>query len=315
MENLLRELSELRTPLDLAALTRRPELVPAGIRPVEVRATSQVFRMAVSVPRVLRDMTPSLVHFQYALPRGCPCPSVVTVHDVSFELSPELMPRRDRAVFRTVVPRSVRHAAAVITVSARTKRDLLELYGLPESKVIVIPNGVDPVFTPGENGARDYALVVGAVQRRKDPLAALRAAEAVGLRLVVVGPEKDSELTRELARLGAEVKGYVTKRELAELYRGAACLLFPSRFEGFGLPVLEAMASGTPVVATDEPALREVAGSAAVLVPASDLAAGVENALASREKLVAAGLERAAEFSWARAARQTIQVYREVLRL
>src|SRR5581483_1007258 len=99
-------------------------------------------------------------------------------------------------------------------------------------------------------------------QERKNPLAAADAAAAVGLPLVVVGPERDPALARELEHRGARLRGYVTKPQLAELYRGAAALVMPSRYEGFGLPVLEAMASGTPVVAGPDPALREVAGEA-----------------------------------------------------
>ena len=118
----------------------------------------------------------------------------------------------------------------------------------------------------------DYVLLVGAVQERKNPLAALAAADAAGLPLVVAGPAKDEALARELERRGARVTGYVEQDELVRLYRGAACLVQPSRYEGFGLPVLEAMACGTPVVAVPEPALREVAGDAAVWAEEHELA-------------------------------------------
>jgi len=213
-----------------------------------------------------------------------------------------------------MVPRSVRRAARVITVSERTKRDLVELYGASEGKIVVVPNGVDPAFRPAAtNGRGGYALLVGAVQARKNPLAAAEAAARAGLPLVAVGPAKEPALARELERRGVTLRGYVPKEELAELYRGAACLLFPSRYEGFGLPVLEAMASGTPVVAADEPALREVAGDAAVFAAPDGLAEGIELALRERERLVAAGLERARLFSWEAAARRTLEVYREVL--
>jgi glycosyltransferase involved in cell wall biosynthesis len=159
----------------------------------------------------------------------------------------------------------------------------------------------------------DYVLVVGAVQARKNPLAALAAAEAAGLPLVVAGPAKDEALARELGRRGARVTGYVGQDELVRLYRGAACLVQASRYEGFGLPVLEAMACGTPVVAVPEPALQEVAGDAAVWAGEHELGEGIRRAVAERDRFAAAGLERARLFSWRETARRTIDVYREAL--
>jgi glycosyltransferase involved in cell wall biosynthesis len=314
VRNLLRELAPLATAagIYLVAVTRRPELVPAGVEPFELPAGSQELRMALSLPRALRALGAELCHTQYALPLRPPCPCVVTVHDVSFAREPALMGWKDRLVFRRVVPRAVRSAARVLTVSERTKRDLLELYGVAAEKVVVTPNGVDPAFTPGP-GSHDYALAVGAIQERKNQLAALEAAQAAGLPLVVAGPEKDAALAGELRRRGARLEGYVEVDRLVELYRGAACLVQASRFEGFGLPVLEAMACGTPVVAVPEPALREVAGDAAILVPESELAEGIRRAIAERERLVAAGLERARAFSWRATAERTLGVYREIL--
>jgi glycosyltransferase involved in cell wall biosynthesis len=226
------------------------------------------------------------------------------------------MGRKDRFVFRLAVPSAVRRAARVLAISERTKRDLVELYHVPPGRIVVTPLGVDPVFHPdGAGGRRDYLLFVGAVQRRKDPLAAAAVAAELGLRLVAVGPEKEPGLAAELRRAGAEVRGYVPKDELAALYRGAACLVLPSRYEGFGLPVVEAMASGTPVVAAPDPALVETAGDAALYAGPGELAATVRRALAERERLVAAGLERARRFTWAETARRTVAVYRDVLGL
>lgn len=315
VENLLRRLPALAGgELRLAALTRRPDLVPAGVEAVLVPARLQEVRMAWSVPRALARLRPALVHFQHALPVPCPWPAVVTVHDLSFERRAALMPLWERLVFRTVVPRSVRRAAHLLAVSERTKGDLIELYGVPPERITVTPHGVDPVFAPAP-APRDgrYLLFVGSIEERKNPLAAAEAAAAVGLPLVAVGPERDRGLARALARRGARVRGYVSRQELVDLYRGAALLLLPSRYEGFGLPVLEAMACGTPVVAAPDPALREVAGDAAVFVEPERLAEGVRRALAERERLVAAGLERARAFSWEETARRTLRVYRRVL--
>jgi glycosyltransferase involved in cell wall biosynthesis len=325
VRNLLRELGPLAAAagIRIAAVTRRPDLVPEGVEAVELRGRSQELRMAFSLPRLLRRLGTGLVHTQYVLPLRVPCPGVVTVHDLSFARQPELMGRKDRLIFRALVPRAVRRAARVLTVSERTKRDLVEVYGVPADRVVVTPNGVDPAFHPSRSGSPknpsnsllqgSYVLAVGAIQRRKNQLAALEAARANGLPLVLVGPHKDAALAEELRRRGARVEGYVDTERLAELYRGAACLVQASSFEGFGLPVVEAMASGTPVVAVREPALVEVTGDAAVVVDESDLAEGVKRALAERERLVAAGLERARGFTWRAAAERTLTVYREIL--
>jgi len=324
--NLLRELVPLADRERLAAVTRRPDLVPDGIEAVDLPARSQVARMAISLPIVLRRLRPALGHFNYVIPPAYRGASVVTVHDLSFERDPGLMGPRDRFFFRTMVPRSVRRADRVLTVSERTKDDLVERYGVVEEQIVVTPNAVDPVFHPN-NGAPErtaYLLFVGGIQPRKDPLAAVEALALLGgeLNLVLVGAEKrgGDEVRSAVTRLGLENRvefaGHVDRDELATLYRGAACLVFPSRYEGFGLPVLEAMASGTPVVAASAGAVPEVAGDAAILVAPGDaaaIAAGIEHALADRERLVAAGLERARSFSWTESARRTLAVYRELL--
>jgi glycosyltransferase involved in cell wall biosynthesis len=326
VRGLLGELTDAEG-LRLAAVTRRPELVPDGIEPVELPARSQTLRMAVRMPRLLRRLRPALAHFQHSLPLTCPCPAVVTVHDLSFERDPAMMGLRDRLIFRTVVPRSARLAARVLAVSELTKRDLIELYGIPEEKIVVTPNGVDPAFTPegpSPNG-EPYALFVGALQPRKDARVAIEALALLGEgapKLVVVGKDQGgrSEAERAAAQNGlagrVEFRGHVSQEELAALYRGATCLVFPSRYEGFGLPVVEAMASGTPVVATRAGALPEVAGDAAILVDdrnAVAFAGAIERAIADRERLVAAGLERARRFTWAETARRTLDTYRSLL--
>ena len=312
VSNLLRELPRVAPDLRFAAITRHPELVPAGVEPLTLPARLQEVRMAWSLPRLLRQLKPELAHFQHALPLGWTGRTVVTLHDLSFETDPTSMGLLDRITFRLVVPRATRRADHVLVVSERTRRDVERHYGLPTAKVTVTPNGVDPHFSPG-GGRGDFLLFVGAIQRRKDPLAALAAARAVGMQLVVVGPEKEPALAAELRAGGAELRGYVDKDELADLYRSAAALVLPSRFEGFGLPVLEAMACGTPVVAAPEPALREVAGDAAVYAENGDFAGAVRLALADRERLSSAGIERAKLFSWEETARRTADVYRKVV--
>jgi len=312
LANLLRELPGLAPELRFAGVTRHPELVPAGVEAVALPARSQELRMAWTLPRLLRQLRPALAHFQHAIPLRCPCPAVVTVHDLSFERDPSVLGLKDRLIFRTVVPRAARKAVRLLAVSERTKRDLVELYGVPQERITVTYHGIDPAFSPG--GEPDsYALFVGSIQERKNPLAAAEAASEAGLRLVVAGPNRDDALSRELERRGAELRGYLGKPELAQLYRNAACLILPSRFEGFGLPVLEAMACGTPVVATLEPALQEVGGDAALYAPPERLGEAVRRAVEERPRLAELGLARAREFSWRTTAERTLDVYREVL--
>ena len=310
VRELLRALPEVAGDLRFAALTRDPALLPDGIEPVVVRARTQELRMAVGVPRLLARLRPRLAHFVHALPLRCPVPAVLTVQDLSWERDPSVFGWWDLVTFKVFVRRSVKRAGHVFAISERTKRDLVELYRTPPAKITVTPLAPDPEFKPAD--AHDsFLLFVSAVEPRKQPLAAIDAANAVGRKLVVVGPPKDPELVAELRRRGADVRGYVPKDELVRLYQSAAALLFPSRYEGFGLPVVEAMACGTPVVAAPEPALQEVAGEAAVF--AEDLADGVRRALAEREQLAAAGLERAKAFSWRETARLTADVYRRIL--
>ena len=310
VEQLLRALPGVAEDLRIAAIVRDAALVPDGVEPIVLRARSQELRMSVGVPRLLRRLRPALAHFVHSLPLRCPSPAVLTVQDLSWERDPSVFGFWDLLTFKIFVRRSVRRARHVFAISERTKRDLVELYRTPAAKITVTPLAPDPAFRPAQEHD-SFLLFVSAIEPRKQPLAAIDAANAVGRKLVVVGPSKDADLVAELTRRGADVRGYVPKDELVRLYQSAACLVFPSRYEGFGLPVVEAMACGTPVVAAPEPALEEVAGDAAIFT--DDLAEGVRRALADRERLSAAGLERAKAFSWRETARLTADVYRRML--
>ena len=312
VRGLLEALPAAGEGLRFAAITRHPELVPPGVEAISLPARIQEFRMALRVPLLLRRLRPALVHFVHSLPPLLPCPAVLTVQDLSFERDSTLMGRRETAIFRAVVPRSARRAQRVLAISERTKSDLVELYGIPGGKIVVTPLAADPAFRPG-GVRRDYVLFVGAIERRKDPLLAAEAARAAGRRLVVAGPERDRALTAELRARGADVRGFVPSNELVTLVQEAAALVFPTLHEGFGLPVLEAMACGTPVLATADPAVREVAGDAAAYAGRSDFAAQLARVLADPEPWSRAGLARAQAFSWEATARATVQAYREAL--
>ncbi len=237
-------------------------------------------------------------------------PVVVTVHDLAVLRHPGTFNQWTRRYSRLAVPRVARAARRVIAVSEFTRREIVEVVGLPEERITVIPNAVGAPFTPdGPKAAGDYVLAVGTLEPRKNLAAAQQAAQRLGVQLRVVGARGWG---------GVEVEGWlgrVSDDELAALYRGARCLVYPSLYEGFGIPVLEAMACGTPVVTSAGGATEEVAGGAAVLVDPHDsaaVAAGIEQAVARRGELVVRGLERAGQFAWEWVAAETRRVYEEV---
>jgi glycosyltransferase involved in cell wall biosynthesis len=235
--------------------------------------------------------------------RGAPrtgVPVVLTVHDLALLRYPEAFPGWHRLYGQTALRTTLRAADAVVAVSEFTKGEIVELTGISPERIRVVPNGVDTVFTregPAADG--DYVLTVATLEPRKNLGRAVEAARLAGVELRVVGARGWG---------GVDVPGWVGELpdpELAALYRGARCLLYPSLYEGFGLPVVEAMACGTPVVTSLGGALEEVAGDAAVLVDPLDvqaLAEGIATADARREELVARGLARSRVFTWTRAA-------------
>jgi len=267
------------------------------------------------LPRLARRARLDVLHCPtFRAPLAPPaCPLVVTVHDLAVLRHPETFNQWTRRYSRLCVPRVARAARLMIAVSEYTKRELVELLRTPEEKIRVVPNGVARVFSPdGAAETGEYVLAVGTLEPRKNLARLAEATRRLGVELRVAGApgwgrvEVGGDAVRSLGRVSDE--------ELARLYRGARCLAYPSLYEGFGIPIVEAMASGTPVVTSRGGATEEVAGGAAVLVDPLDsasIAAGIEEAVARREELVPAGLARAREFSWDETARRTADVYRE----
>jgi glycosyltransferase involved in cell wall biosynthesis len=267
-----------------------------------------------ALPRRARRARLDVLHCAtYRGPLRSAVPVVVTVHDLAVFRHPETFNRWSRTYSRAVVPRVLVAARRVIAVSEFTRRELRELLRVPDEKIRVVPNAVGPEFEPrGPATAGDYVLAVGTLEPRKNLARLVDAVRRTGVELRVVGARGWGGV--ELSGNGVSWLGEVPDERLAELYRGAACVAYPSLYEGFGMPVLEAMACGAPVVTSAGGATEEVAGGAAVLVdpldPAS-IAAGLEEASTRRDELTRLGLERARSFSWADTAAATAAVYRE----
>jgi glycosyltransferase involved in cell wall biosynthesis len=238
-------------------------------------------------------------------------PTIVTVHDLAVFRHPEAFPRWTRAYVPLVVPHVLRAAVRVIAVSEFTASELETLLHIPRSRIAVVPNGVDETFTSeGPAAEGEYVLAVGTLEPRKNLGRAVEAAQQAGLPLRIAGARGWGGVEAS----GATWLGEIDDAELARQYRGAQCVVYPSLYEGFGIPVLEAMACGTPVVTSAGGATEEVAGGAAVLVDPLDVAAiagGIHEAIARRDELRPRGLERARAFSWDESALRTQDVYRE----
>lgn len=253
----------------------------------------------------------------FRAPVRSPVPLVATFHDLAVLRQPQAFNAWTRRYSALTLPRIARAASAIIAVSEFTKSEVVSLLGVPPQKVRVIPNGVTAVFrAEGPRAEGDYVLAVSTLEPRKNLQTLVEAFARAGLdgcELRIVGERGwgdvrvDGQRVREL--------GFVPDDELARLYRGARCVAYVSRYEGFGLPVLEALACGAPVVAADLPPIREFADGAAVAVDPADaaaIAAGLGEAIARHEELAARGPATAAPYEWERTARETLTVYREV---
>jgi glycosyltransferase involved in cell wall biosynthesis len=254
--------------------------------------------------------------------RGSP-PTVVTIQDLASFHYPETLTRWSRLYERRTVPLVARAADMIIATSTDAANDIERILRVPSRKIRIVPLGVDSKFfghtSSGSPYSFPYVLFVGSAQPRKNlgrlALAVDRVSELhKDLRLVVAGA--DSWGREEPFGRNVTLAGGVDDERLLELYHHAQCAALVSLHEGFGLPVLEAMAAGAPVVASNVAALPEVSGNAAVLVdPLSvdSIAQGIEAAIAERGRLIAAGARRAAQFTWERTADLTMAVYRELL--
>lgn len=303
-----------------------------------------LIRIPLTLSAELRKNPVDVLHVQFTAPPFCPCPTVVSIHDLSFEHLPQTFSRRSRTQLRLTVRHSARRAARILTLSEDTRRDLMETYGIEAERIRAIPLAAPAHFAPVEDTSElqrvrhnygingDYLLSVGSIQPRKNLTRLVRAYASLRgdysadklPKLVLVGKcgWLYNDTLRALDEFGVResviLTGYVPHRDLPALYSGALCFVYPSFFEGFGLPPLEAMKCGTPVIVGNRTSLPEVVGDAGLAVDPFDVDAIADaikklmNDSDLRRELSVKGKQRAAGFDWLETARRTLKVYEEV---
>jgi glycosyltransferase involved in cell wall biosynthesis len=350
VRNLLRHLSRIDSTTEYVLLCRAPDCGLAAdlgenFRAVPEPAPAYSIREQLRVPLDLRREGIDLFHApHYVLPALTPCRSVVTIHDCIHLRFPQYLPNRlAYAYARASLWIASHRANRILTVSEASKRDILRYFSVPEAKIDVIYNAIDERFgeePPEDEVARvreryqlndPFVLYAGNIKPHKnlerliEAFHTLRRGGLEQVKLLIIGDEISKYATLRRAvhkyKLHQHVRffGFVPDRTLAVLYRLAGVFVFPSLYEGFGLPPLEAMASGTPVITSNLSSLPEVVGDAALLIDPYDpdaIADAMRRVLtepALRDDLRARGLNRVREFSWDRSVRRVRQIYEEVL--
>lgn len=328
----------------IAYLSREDAFVDVPRRFLKRRvAVNPFLRLGFDLPRRLRHDKPHLLHVQYTAPLFCSIPVVASVHDVSFLEHPDYFTPFRALQLRYTVQRTVKSAARVITPSEFSKRRILGAYRLDEDKVVVLPNGVASAFRPmpRESAQRwvrssfgistPFILTVGDLQPRKNHVRLIRAFERLirahpqlPHQLVIVGKENwRASTVRATAKRSSVAErihftGFVSDEGLLQLYGGCDLFVYPSLYEGFGLPILEAMACGRAVACSNTSAMPEVADSAAILFdPTSEdeIALALRDLLLNpelRQRMERLGMQRAATFSWENTAAKTLDLYYSV---
>jgi glycosyltransferase involved in cell wall biosynthesis len=349
IRNLLRHLARIDRDSEYVLLCQETDAGVAGqvgpnFRAVLEPSPNYSLREQIHVPWVLHRERPDVFHApHYVLPPLTRCPAVVTIHDCIHLMFPQYLPSRAAYVYaRASMWSAARQAHRILTVSEASKRDIIHFFSVPPEKVVVVYNAIEERFaaTPSEEAIERvreryqlnhrFVLYVGNIKPHKnlvrliEAFAVLRTRGFDELKLLIIGDEisRLPALRRAVHshKLHKHVRflGYLEDETLAILYRLASVFVFPSLYEGFGLPPIEAMASGTPVVTSNVSSMPEVAGDAAVLVDPYNVESIVEGiARVLRDPALAAelrrkGIARARDFSWARSVARTREVYEQV---
>lgn len=309
-----------------------------------IKPHNPLIRIPITFNTELRLRPVDILFVQYTAPPLAPCKVVTTIHDISYEHFPETFTRHSRFQMKLTIPQTARKAARVITPSEYSRQDLIKTYNLPPEKIETIPLAAADFFKPVNNFEEinrirrkydlngDYILGVGSIQPRKNLVRLIEAYSDLKKKrgdippLVLVGKKswlfEDTIKATDVHGVGESVKftGFVPDEDLPALYSAALCFVYPSFFEGFGLPPLEAMQCGTPVIAGDRTSIPEVVGDAGLLVDPFDtnaIGSALERMISDdklREELKLKGVERARQFSWEKAARQTLNVFERIFK-
>jgi len=349
IRNLVRHLARIDDRNEYVLLCHEADLEMAGtlgpnFRGVLEPSPNYSVREQFHVPLVLRREKPDVYHApHYVLPPAVSCASVVTIHDCIHLMFPQYLPSRMAYAYaRAVMWAAARRAQLIITVSEASKRDILHFFKVPPEKVVVVHNAIDERFLvppPDIELQRvreryqlqhGFVLYAGNIKPHKNLVRLIEAFSQIRqgpfqeLKLLIIGDQisKLPALRRAVHQLKlhkhVRFLGYIPDETLAVLYRSAEVFVFPSLYEGFGLPPLEAMASGTPVVTSNTSSMPEVTGGAAVLVDPYDVGSivdGVRRVLTDASlaaELRRKGPLRAREFSWARSVARTKELYEAV---
>jgi glycosyltransferase involved in cell wall biosynthesis len=353
LTNLIEAMLKVENGLDYFIYAKNPDELAhwknsnSKVTLKKLPSASGRFNLLIGFPLcVIRDKL-SLFHSQYVLPPFIPCKSVLTIHDILFESHPEFFPEFHRRLLKFFIPFSAKRADRIISVSEFTKKQIMKYYRVPEEKITVIYEGASDKFVPIRDMElikpvlekygikKRYILFVGRIEPRKNIVGLLNAFVYIknkGIKdfcLVIVGNQdkifQENELFYKIKELQLEsdivFTGGVSNEDLPVLYNGAEVLVYPAFAEGFGLPVLEAMSCGTPVITSNTTSLPEVTGDAAILInPHSfqEIGESLHRLISNqglRKELSDKGLQKARQFSWHEAARKTIEVYREILNI
>ena len=293
------------------------------------------------LPRYFKKNPVDIFHTQYIAPFGLPQKTklVLTIHDISFNFFPQYIKKSDLFFLKTLLPRSICRADKILTVSQSERKNIIDFYKIPPEKVDFAYNGVDfERFSQSHskeqkekvrrkyNLPEKFVLYIGTFQPRKNIPVLIEAIKELNISLVLAGNKKAHNFDKRIEEaieknnLSAQVifPGWVSEEDKPILLQMATCFVFPSLYEGFGIPVIEAMAAGTPVVCSDIPVLREVGGEAALFCPSqksSVFAENIKKIMANsgwRDNLIQKGEEVARKFTWQKMAEKIWEIYKSL---